>query len=83
MSSINISMKLFGAFRKYGESVDVTIQGGSPVSVVKEELCTVLGHEAAGLIEDSVISNDETILPRDYIIEQDASLSILPPVCGG
>lgn len=83
MSKINISMKLFGAFRKYGDSVDITLRGGSSVSAVKKELCSAIGLQARGLIEDSVIANDETILPHDYIIEQDANLSILPPVCGG
>lgn len=83
MSEIIISMRLFGAFRKYGETVNFGIRAGSRVAAVKEALGNVLGEQARGLIRDSVLANDETILPGDYIFNQDVKLSILPPVCGG
>lgn len=83
MNEITISMRLFGAFRKYGETVEFAIHTGSPVAVIKDALGNVLGEQARGLIRDSVLANDETILPGDYIFDRDARLSILPPVCGG
>lgn len=83
MNEITISMRLFGAFRQYGETVDFPIRAGSPVAAVKEALGNVLGEEARGLIRDSVLADDDTILPRDFVFDQDTKLSILPPVCGG
>jgi len=83
MSEIKISMKLFGAFRKYGDSLELAIRPGSPADIVKETLGNVLGDSARPLIRDSVLADEETILPGDYIFDHDARLSILPPVCGG
>ena len=83
MSSITITMRLFGAFRKYGERIEFSVAGGSSVSTIKVALAGVLDETVGGLIADSAIANDEEILPGDYVIDDNAGLSILPPVCGG
>jgi len=83
MSEITITMRLFGAFRQYGETVDITIRSGSSAAAVKKALGNVLGAQALPLIEDSVLANDNTVLPGDYVFDEDTKLSILPPVCGG
>lgn len=83
MSEIKISMKLFGTFRTYGETVELSIRSGSPVAVIKEALASVLGEQARLLIQESVLADEKTILPGSYIFDRDAHLSILPPVCGG
>ena len=83
MSTLKINMRLFGAFRQYGESVEISVASGSPVSAVKLALEGVLGTQARDLIADSVVANDETILPGDFVLDESAKLSILPPVCGG
>lgn len=80
---ITISVKLFGAFRKYGEQVDVSIKEGSSVVAVKQAMGDLLGAESLPLIGDSVIANDDAVLPADYVFDQDTQLAILPPVCGG
>ncbi|PJB72771.1 MAG: hypothetical protein CO093_02235 [Alphaproteobacteria bacterium CG_4_9_14_3_um_filter_47_13] len=82
-NEITITMKLFGAFRPYGDTVEFQICAGSCARTVKNALGNVLGEQAHPLIADSVIANNETILPDDYVIGDDAQLSILPPVCGG
>ncbi len=79
MSSITLEIKLYGAFRKQGESVTIAVPCGSDMAQVKEILAESLG----ALVQDSVLANDDKILPNSYIFEQDAVISILPPVCGG
>ncbi len=81
MAEITIHMKLFGAFRKFGESVDFSVPTGSTIATVKTALQKLL--DGNGLVQDSVLANDNSILRDDYVIEGDAELSILPPVCGG
>jgi molybdopterin converting factor small subunit len=83
MSGITITMRLFGAFRKDGERIEFSVAAGSSVSQIREAARDRLSAEMKALVSDSVIANDETILPEDYIIDSDSSLSILPPVCGG
>lgn len=80
---ITVSVKLYGAFRKYGDQIELSLQEGSPVSAVKKAIGEALGEDAVSLIGDSVIANDDTILPPDYILDEAGRLSILPPVCGG
>ncbi|MBI1954611.1 MAG: hypothetical protein HYS39_03275 [Proteobacteria bacterium] len=74
-----VTMRLFGSFKKYGRTVELTVLEGSSISTIKRVLAEKLGE----LVTDSVIANDETILSDDYVIKGDTYLSILPPVCGG
>ena len=83
MSMITITMRLFGAFRQYGETVEVRVQPGSRVSVIKGALGNILGEKAQNLIHDSVLADEKAILPGEYVVDKDVQLSILPPVCGG
>ncbi|QQG37300.1 MAG: MoaD/ThiS family protein [Micavibrio aeruginosavorus] len=83
MKQVTVNVRLYGGFRKYKDSVDLSIPAGTPVSAVKESLCQALGPQSRDLIMDSVVANDQTILPQGYVIEGDMRLSILPPVCGG
>lgn len=83
MKTITVTMRLYGAFRKYQDSVTFSVPAGSPVSDIKDSLGRTLGPQAFDLVMDSVIANDKTILPPDFIVDEDISLSILPPVCGG
>ncbi len=79
MSDITLEIKLYGAFRKFGDSVNLRVVSGSNMDQVKEALSKELGE----LVHDSALANDNTILPKSYVFEQSATLSILPPVCGG
>ncbi len=81
MSEITIHVKFFGAFRRFGESLDFPVPAGSTIAAVKIELQKKL--DGYGLVSDSVLANDNSILRDGEVIEHDAELSILPPVCGG
>lgn len=83
MSTITISMRLYGAFRQYRDNVTFTIPSGSHVAEIKRALGEALGPQAQTLIADSVIANDVTILPSGFVADRDLNLSALPPVCGG
>ncbi|MFN3826774.1 MAG: MoaD/ThiS family protein [Micavibrio sp.] len=83
MKNVTVRMRLYGAFKKYDESVQLSVPLGSSITAVQEALCQALGPQARDLVMDSVIANDQAILPPDFIIDSDSSLSILPPVCGG
>ena len=81
MSDITIHMKFFGAFRKFGESLDFAVPAGSNVTAIKNILQEKLKGD--GLVLDSVLANDNAILRDEDVLNGDAALSILPPVCGG
>lgn len=81
--SINITMRLFGAFRPYGERACFVLPAGCTVQDVKDRLAVELGAGAAGLIGDSVLANDNSVIGADAVFTRDCELAILPPVCGG
>ncbi|MDH5723477.1 MAG: hypothetical protein OEY94_09175 [Alphaproteobacteria bacterium] len=81
MSEITIQVKFFGAFRKFGDSLNFSVPSGSTVAAAKTVIQKMLDGEK--LVLDSVLSSHCTILQDNDILENDAELSILPPVCGG
>lgn len=81
MSEITIHMKFFGSFRKFGESINFSMPTGSTISAVKMALQNKLNGE--GLVLDSALANDDAILQDNDVLNNDAELCILPPVCGG
>lgn len=83
MAEINITMRLFGAFRKYGESLTFAVPKGATPETVKERLTEKLGNGAAQLVRDSAIANEDEIMSDDAVLNGSCSLAILPPVCGG
>ena len=80
---INYSIKCFGVFRQFGDTLCVTVDAGSSVQQIKAALVQQLGEQHKTLVEDSVLANDDAILPNAYILQEETALSILPPVCGG
>lgn len=83
MSTIEITMRLFGAFRKYGEIAHFFVPSGSSVLDIKKALVKKLELDDPALVHDSAIANDNEIIGGDAVFTQDAHLAILPPVCGG
>lgn len=79
MPNITIQIQFYGAFRKFGASQSITLASGCTVTHVKQALSETLG----ALVHDSVLANDNAVLPNGYVFEEDVMLSILPPVCGG
>lgn len=80
---INYSIKCFGVFRQFGDKLSVGVDAGSSVQQIKAALVRQLGEQHKALVEESVLANDNEILPNAYILQEETPLSILPPVCGG
>lgn len=80
---IEFEIRLFGAFRKYGEKVVFSLPAGASVHDIKNKLASELKLSDPALINDSAIANDNEIIGADAVFTMDSRLAILPPVCGG
>lgn len=83
MTTMTIEIKPFGAFRQIGDAFSVEVPRDCTVEDVKAALADALGDDHRALVDDSVLANDNAILPAGHVIREAAALSILPPVCGG
>ncbi len=79
---INIYVSPFGHMREFmAESSEIQLKTGRIT-----ELRQVLSQKyeaAAALIDICVFSDDTRILDENEILQNQANISILPPVCGG
>ncbi len=80
---IQITIFFYGAFRPFGTSVIIEIQGVASVNDLRPILVQKIGREHEALVYDSVFANDTDILTDGATITESCALSILPPVCGG
>jgi molybdopterin converting factor small subunit len=92
MESVQVDVRLFGAFRKYApDAVSLEVPRGTTVAALRQRLAAALRREwptfhEQGLLDVSVFADDERILADDEQVGVDArrvALAILPPVCGG
>ena len=83
MKTITISIRLFGAFRKYGEVAVLEAPAGIGIGELKGLFSKWIGGIEASLVTDSVFADEKEILAVGAVIEKDANLAVLPPVCGG
>lgn len=88
--SITLTIHLFGAFRPYsdGQPMVVEVLQGVCVAEVKDHLKAVLrkiqpSFDRDALVDESALADDAQILSENAVLECDAELAILPPVCGG
>lgn len=80
MAEIKVTVRLFGAFRKYGENAVFLLQDGVTVGEMKKKMAEKFD---ADLVRHSVLANDDHMMTDDMVLRQDARLAVLPPVCGG
>ena len=83
MSEITVTVKLFGAFRKYGKTLDLLLPAGSSVQDVKNRLAELIDGSDKVLVYESAIANNNEIIGDKVVFTEDSDLAILPPVCGG
>ncbi len=87
--NIMITVKLYGAFRNYlnGQAAQFSVRKSSSLAEVLDAFSTTLKQTHpdfdSALLNESAFSDDTHILSMQTIFEQDTTLSILPPVCGG
>jgi molybdopterin converting factor small subunit len=93
MDDVQVRIQLFGAFRKYADGSDVSLEvpRGTTVSALRAYLAEALrrgcpAFDGEGLLELSAVADDERILddttPLGLSVDR-LRLAILPPVCGG
>lgn len=82
---IHIKIRLFGAFRKFGNGQEIYLDLPAPISVqdLKKKLAEKLSLNPHGLMEDSVFADETAILNQTTILNHSCIISVLPPVCGG
>ena len=80
---MKITIQYYGAFRRLGDTIALDISAPATIEAVRSALSARLGEQHKLLIEDSALAGDHDILSDDFVIEDDCTLSILPPVCGG
>lgn len=83
MDTVSIRIKYFGAFRKLGRDITLDMPVGASVSQIKTALSENIKGKESLLVFDSVLGNDDAILPDSYQCNTNCELAILPPVCGG
>ena len=84
-----ITVKLFGALRKFGETVTVDLDSQRELSIPEirnllEGLIETSEREAlTSLLEVSAFADESSILASDASIRNGSTVFLLPPVCGG
>lgn len=87
---IHVQVNLFGSFRRFGDgqSCQLKVPQGSTIAEVQRALARHLaqlhpGEDIEGLVNSAVLASDEEVFPRGHVLDADATLAVLPPVCGG
>tara|TARA_R110002111_G_scaffold71813_3_gene115100 strand:+ start:411 stop:662 length:252 start_codon:yes stop_codon:yes gene_type:complete len=83
MATMTLSIRCFGVFRQFGETLSLEVPQDTTIHDIKNRLTELLEGAHKELIKDSVLANDTDILPDTYVVHGKTKLSILPPVCGG
>lgn len=85
-----IKVRCFGAFRKYvpSGSLEIEVTEQDLVSDFKVKLSKAIesinqNFSDSQLIHESVVANQNEVLPLNYLLEKETEVAILPPVCGG
>ena len=87
---MNITIQLFGATRDYAnsDSIKLTVPNNATIADVRAHMADKLSKEYPrfnhdGLFDHSVFADETQVLTENAVIEDNATLTILPPVCGG
>jgi len=79
---MKITLQLFGAFRQFGDFLELNLPEKGRVSDVRSALG--LKVEARdGLISSSRFATETEVLNEDALLQDGAVLAIIPPVSGG
>ena len=86
---ITLSIKMFGAFRKYHPgTLAINVAAGSSTQTIKSAIAEALRQTNPSFADDELISksalaSDRRVFGNDETIVAATDLAILPPVCGG
>jgi molybdopterin converting factor small subunit len=90
-AAMRVRLRLFGALRDAacGDELTLDVPAGTTVASLRSYVKDALARAAPGrrhdqLVELSALASDRAILAESHLLAAaDASLCILPPVCGG
>lgn len=87
---MEVKVRLFGAFRKYGNGSELQLElsENSTVRDLRAALARKLtaldpGFRDQGLVEDSAFASEAEVLAETAALARGAVVAVLPPVCGG
>lgn len=84
-----IMVKLFGALRKFGDSVTIDLDNGRELTIpeirnlLEGSIETSEREVLRSLLEVSAFADERSILANDARIRTNTTVFLLPPVCGG
>ena len=83
MEQIEIKIQFFGELKKYfSEAIYLDVNKGVQASDVIDTLLA-MNASAKSIIDISQLAIESTIVARDFIIDTNCELIILPPFSGG
>lgn len=86
MTDIVRTIQLFGAFRRFGTTVEIAAPGDATAAALKQHLAAILRDtdpNAEALVAVSVLATDREVLDDAAVPPPGARLAALPPVSGG
>jgi molybdopterin converting factor small subunit len=88
MQEIEVTIRLFGAFREYQPELRLELPPGTTIAGLKARIASALRerfpnfrHEA--LLADSAVGSPRAVLSPEWRLSESGELALLPPVCGG
>lgn len=79
---MQITLELFGAFRPFGEKLELSLPDHGTVADIPAALQAEINAQP-GLIQSSRFATETEILPQHAALKDGMTLAILPPVSGG
>lgn len=79
---MKITLQLFGAFRPFGDQIELTLPAGANVAQIRPALTAEM-PQMESVIHSSRFATETDILPETAPLNDGAMLAIIPPVSGG
>lgn len=83
MNPLSVKIRFFGAMRRYGDALDLELPADSTVADLRRELITLIGDDAAALVNHCAVASDSRLLHQQEALAGQDDLALLPPVSGG
>ena len=81
---MKITLQLFGAFKEFGENLELILADNAMVSDIRMALNQKLSeHNKDSLITSFRFATETEILSEDTALKDGATITIIPPVAGG
>ena len=79
---MQITIQLFGAFRPYGEQLELTLPDGATVADIRSAILAKIDTPQA-LLDSSRFATETEVLADNSPLKDGETYAIIPPVAGG